>query len=103
MIACANVCSDMYAMGIYEIDNLLMILAASTDMNPTDRDIVTRAFIKGFDDQATAAGTIVSGGQTVLNPWPIIGGVAKSVVKMPDVIMYVVIDFSYPIMCITEW
>lgn len=87
MIACANVCSDMYAMGVYDIDNLLMLLAASTDMIPKDRDIVTKAFMKGFDDQATAAGTIVSGGQTVLNPWPIIGGVAKSVVKLHDVIM----------------
>jgi selenide,water dikinase len=89
MIACANVCSDMYAMGVYEIDNLLMLLAASTDMIQKDRDIVTKAFMKGFDDQAAIAGTVVSGGQTVLNPWPIIGGVAKSVVKMHDVIMYV--------------
>jgi selenide,water dikinase len=37
--------------------------------------------------QAKAAGTAVTGGQSVHNPWPIIGGVAKSVVKAADFIM----------------
>jgi selenide,water dikinase len=34
-IACCNVLSDMYAMGIDEIDNVLMLLAAgNTDFSP---------------------------------------------------------------------
>lgn len=86
-IACANVLSDMYALGVHEVDNLLMLLAASSDMEPGDRKIVTRLMIKGFDDQAKAAGTSVTGGQTVFNPWPIIGGVAKSICMAKDVIM----------------
>src|SRR3712207_4214825 len=30
----------------------------------------------------------MQGGQSVMNPWPIIGGVAKSICKMEDIIMY---------------
>jgi len=87
-IACANVLSDMYAFGIYDIDNVLMLLAASTNIkNIDDRNIVTRNLIKGFDDLCKEAETQVSGGQTVLNPWPIIGGVAKSICKKQDFIM----------------
>lgn len=36
--------------------------------------------IQGFDDCAKQANTCITGGQTVYNPWPIIGGVGISVV-----------------------
>jgi selenide,water dikinase len=36
--------------------------------------------VKGFSDACLEAGCPITGGQTVLNPWPIIGGVATSVV-----------------------
>src|SRR4051794_41167438 len=77
-IACCNVLSDMYAMGVDEVDNVLMLLAASIDMPEPDRSVCTRLIIRGFDDTCKLAGTAVTGGQTVKNPWPIIGGVAKS-------------------------
>lgn len=80
-IGCANVLSDLYSMGISKCDTMLMILAASRDMEERERDICTREMIRGFNDLATEAGTKVTGGQTVLNPWPIIGGVASSVSK----------------------
>jgi len=86
-IACANVLSDMYAMGVVEVDNMLMILAASLDMNPLDREIVTKLMIKGFDAHAKLAGSKVSGGQSIRNPWPTIGGVANSICKQQDIIM----------------
>lgn len=35
--------------------------------------------ISGFNDCATEAGTLITGGQSILNPWPIIGGVANVV------------------------
>lgn len=35
--------------------------------------------IAGFNDCATEAGTKITGGQSVLNPWPVIGGVANVV------------------------
>lgn len=77
-IACANVLSDLYALGVVECDTLLMLLAASTEMEADERHIVTKLLIRGFNDTANAAGTSVTGGQTVRNPWPIIGGVATS-------------------------
>jgi selenide, water dikinase len=86
-VACANVLSDMYALGIDEIDSMLMILAASRDMAKPARNVVTKQMILGFDDLAREAGVEVTGGQTVLNPWPIIGGVAKSICMKKDIIL----------------
>eukprot|EP01132_Coremiostelium_polycephalum_P002831 gene2831-3517_t len=82
-IACANVLSDLYSFGIDTCDNMLMLLAASVDMTPEQRSWSTRLLIKGFNE----AGTKVTGGQTVKNPWPIIGGVATSILKRDEFIM----------------
>eukprot|EP01117_Protostelium_nocturnum_P010935 TRINITY_DN3954_c0_g1_i1.p1 TRINITY_DN3954_c0_g1~~TRINITY_DN3954_c0_g1_i1.p1 ORF type:complete len:283 (+),score=89.70 TRINITY_DN3954_c0_g1_i1:337-1185(+) len=87
MIGCANVLSDLYAMGVVNCDNILMILAASNEMQKEERTIATRLMIKGFNDQAIAAETAVTGGQTVINPWPIIGGAATSVCTQDEFIM----------------
>jgi selenide,water dikinase len=42
--------------------------------------------IRGFNDHAKLAHTRVTGGQTVLNPWPIIGGIALSVCSDQELI-----------------
>ncbi|RUP47302.1 Selenide, water dikinase [Jimgerdemannia flammicorona] len=128
-ITCANVLSDLYAMGVTECDNMLMLLGISQNLQPEDRDIVVKMIINGFNGQftfvdlfsshvtaalltrenlkqlqlappminpsvsmtvldlATEAGTMVTGGQTVKNPWLIVGGVATSVVKESELIM----------------
>lgn len=86
-IACANVLSDLYAMGVSDCDNMLMLLGVSTDMSAKEREVVTSLMIKGFNDLAKEAGTSVNGGQSVLNPWYIIGGVATSVVSSNEFIM----------------
>ena len=39
-VACANVLSDLYAMGVTECDNMLMLLAVSTKMTEKERDVV---------------------------------------------------------------
>lgn len=78
-IACANVLSDLYAMGVTECDNMLMLLSVSNKMTEKDRDLVMPRMIQGFKDCAESAGTTVNGGQTVINPWLIIGGVATSI------------------------
>jgi len=78
-IGCANVLSDLYAMGVVDCDNMLMLVAASTTMTADQRFIVTKKMMEGFNDLAKVACTNVTGGQTVLNPWPIIGGIATSV------------------------
>jgi selenide,water dikinase len=77
-IGASNVLSDLYAMGVVNCDNMLMILSVSSGMEDHQKDIVTKKMIQGFNDTAREAGTEVRGGQTVVNPWPIIGGVAMS-------------------------
>jgi len=79
-IGAANVLSDLYAEGVEHCDFVLMLLAACRDMDPAERQICTQEMVRGFRDACTEAETSVTGGQTVLNPWPIIGGVATTVV-----------------------
>eukprot|EP00824_Muranothrix_gubernata_P009346 TRINITY_DN21923_c0_g1_i1.p1 TRINITY_DN21923_c0_g1~~TRINITY_DN21923_c0_g1_i1.p1 ORF type:complete len:309 (+),score=69.58 TRINITY_DN21923_c0_g1_i1:221-1147(+) len=86
-VACANVLSDLYAMGVAECDNMLMLLGVSRKMETEQGEIVTRKIIEGFVDLAREAGTIVSGGQTVMNPWPLIGGVAMATCRKEDYIL----------------
>lgn len=74
-IAACNVLSDLYAMAVTEVDTVLMILAVSTDMAQADKDIVTTQLIRGFTATCSEAKTSCTGGQTVQNPWPIVGGV----------------------------
>ena len=56
---------------------MLMILGVSLMMKESEREIVTREMIRGFNDCATEAGTSITGGQSIMNPWPMIGGVAN--------------------------
>ena len=48
-IAACNVLSDMYAMGVTEVDTMLMILGVSVDMEPDAMDYVTKEMIRGFN------------------------------------------------------
>ena len=43
--------------------------------------------MRGFRDACAEAGTAIRGGQTVLNPWLIVGGVATAVARPGDYIM----------------
>lgn len=82
-IACANVLSDLYACGVRQCDNMLMLLGVCESMTATERDVTARQIIMGFNDLAQEANVSVTGGQTVINPWPLVGGVATSVCS-PD-------------------
>uniref|UniRef100_A0A8D9AFE6 Selenide, water dikinase n=3 Tax=Cacopsylla melanoneura TaxID=428564 RepID=A0A8D9AFE6_9HEMI len=86
-IACSNVLSDLYAMGVTECDNLLMLVAVSTKMTEKERDVVIPLMLRGFKDSALEAGTAVTGGQTVVNPWCTIGGVATTVCQPNEYIV----------------
>uniref|UniRef100_K1QWI6 Selenide, water dikinase 1 n=1 Tax=Magallana gigas TaxID=29159 RepID=K1QWI6_MAGGI len=86
-ISCANVLSDLYAMGVTDTDNMLMLLGVSNKMSEKERDIVVPMMMRGFKDQAEEGGTAVTGGQTVINPWMTIGGVATTVCQSNEFIM----------------
>ena len=55
-IACANVLSDLYAMGVTECDNMLMLLGVSEKLTQRERDIVTPLVIKGFNGACVLVG-----------------------------------------------
>jgi len=86
-IACCNVLSDLYAMGVDSCDNMLMLLGVSSLMSEGESKAAIPLMIKGFSECAAEAGTSVQGGQTVVNPWLIIGGVATSVCPKDKIIM----------------
>lgn len=92
-ITCANVLSDLYAMGVSECDNMLMLLGVAVDLKETERDIIVRLFIQGFKDAADEANTKIRGGQTVRCPWLLLGGVATSVAHESEIIK---VDRSVP-------
>uniref|UniRef100_H2Q1M6 Selenide, water dikinase 1 n=1 Tax=Pan troglodytes TaxID=9598 RepID=H2Q1M6_PANTR len=66
-IACANVLSDLYAMGVTECDNMLMLLGVSNKMTDRVRIIVMPLIIQGFKDAAEESRTSVTGGQTLIS------------------------------------
>ncbi|XP_077514807.1 inactive selenide, water dikinase-like protein [Amblyomma americanum] len=47
-IACANVLSDLYALGVTRCHNTLVVMAASTKLTEQQRDIVVPLLIKGI-------------------------------------------------------
>ncbi|XP_051785243.1 selenide, water dikinase 1-like [Erpetoichthys calabaricus] len=88
-IACANVLSDLYAVGVTKCDSMLMLLGVSNKMTGKERDKIIPLIIKGYKDVAEKAGTTITGGHTILNPWILVGGVATTVCQtncfiMPD-------------------
>ena len=58
-IACANVLSDLYAMGVCECDNMLMLLGISETFTYTQRQIVTPMMIQGFTGNCTCICIII--------------------------------------------
>ncbi|KAL7669484.1 hypothetical protein ACOME3_010139 [Neoechinorhynchus agilis] len=79
-IACSASLNGLYAMGVSKVDNILMLLGMSTEMTSIERNSYIPHLMKGFMDCAIkAADTCVEGGQSVLNPWTMIGGIASVV------------------------
>ncbi|OON17296.1 selenide, water dikinase, partial [Opisthorchis viverrini] len=86
-ITCCNVLSDLYAMGVVDCDNMLLLLGVAQEMNSKEREVAIPALMQGFRDCAFEAGTFIRGGQTVLSPWLMVGGVATSVCSDVEFIM----------------
>jgi selenide,water dikinase len=49
-------------MGIDRCDHMLMVLAICIKMSEKEQQIVTEQMISGFNDCASEAGTVVTGG-----------------------------------------
>lgn len=61
-IACCNVLSDLYSMGVEHIDTILMVLGISLKMKESEREVITGLMMQGFEDCAKEANTSVTGG-----------------------------------------
>ncbi|XP_034459074.1 selenide, water dikinase 1-like [Hippoglossus hippoglossus] len=92
-IACANVLSHLYSMGVTECDHMLMLLGFSDRMTDEETDRVMPLVIQGFKDTSEEAGTSVTKGQMGLSPWVVIGGVATTVCLPSE---YIVLDNAVP-------
>lgn len=46
--------SDLYAMGVTECDNMLMLLGVSTKMTEKERDVVVPLIMRGFKVRNTS-------------------------------------------------
>lgn len=86
-IACANVLSDLYAIGVKFCDNMMMILGVPDNMEERERDTVIPLVVEGFKCKAKEAGCRVSGGDTRISACCIIGGTATSVCEISEIIM----------------
>ena len=67
-------------------DNMLMLLGACDQMSALERNTSLVHMMRGFTDLAREAGTRVSGGQTVINAWPLVGGVAMVTAREEDLV-----------------
>lgn len=74
-IAGSNVTSDIYALAVTKIVCVLTIMAFPENM-PSELAV---GILKGFGDFCREMDAPVIGGQTIRNPWPIIGGAATGI------------------------
>merc|ERR1712117_493612 len=56
-------------------------------LSEKERDKVVPMILEGFREAANEAGSSVSGGQTVMNPWLSVGGVATSICRSEEYIL----------------
>lgn len=75
-ITAANVMSDLFAVGITKIDHFLVTLGLSKRMTLEQRTLAATEILKGIEEKVAEAGGVIAGGQTVFNPWLLVGGIA---------------------------
>lgn len=81
-IAACNTTNDVYAKGGLDIISVLVLMGVPEDM-PLD---ITSAMLKGFCDFCKSIDAPVVGGQTIICPWPILGGAVTALADIEKVI-----------------
>jgi len=61
-------------------------------MSERERDAILPRMIQGFKDLAEQAGTSINGGQTVFNPWLIIGKLRMKFFLLTELIFTFKVD-----------
>lgn len=86
-ITCANVVSDLYAMGVTHIDSLQLLLKISTEMTDKENEVIIPLIIKGFKAAALEAGCKIDQVTILQNPWCTIGGIATAFCSLNEIIL----------------
>jgi len=81
-IAACNVTSDIYTLGVTNIVSLLTIMAYPENMP----DEIAVGMLKGLSDFCHEMDIPLTGGHTIRNPWPIIGGAATAIDTVDSII-----------------
>lgn len=81
-IAACNSTNDVYAKGGFDIISVLVLMAIPEDM-PQDIPV---AMLKGFCDFCNSINAPVVGGQTIICPWPILGGAVTALGEIDRVV-----------------
>ncbi|XP_017785452.1 PREDICTED: selenide, water dikinase-like [Nicrophorus vespilloides] len=86
-VTCANVLSDLFAIGVTQIDSLNIIMSACEQMTPGEQQAVIPTIIAGMKSVAMSADIKnISLNQIVINPWCMIGGTATAIVTEKEFI-----------------
>jgi selenide,water dikinase len=81
-IAACNVTNDLYAKGAVNILGVLVVMGFPPEM-PNQAAV---ELLRGFSNYCRKLGTLVIGGHTISNPWPILGGAATATMKIKDIV-----------------
>lgn len=81
-IAACNSTSDVCAKGALNIISVLALIGVPEDMPPD----VQAAMLKGFCDFCNSIDAPVVGGQSIICPWPILGGAVTALAEIDRVI-----------------
>ncbi len=81
-IAACNSTNDIYAKGAFDLISVLVLMGAPEDM-PSD---VQAAMLKGFGDFCKTISAPVVGGQTIVCPWPILGGAITALADLEKIV-----------------
>jgi len=76
-IAACNLTNDLFACGVLDISTLLSFLATPLDVPKW----VLAEILNGMQSFVKSLGTTISKGQTIQNPWILVGGVATGFVE----------------------
>lgn len=81
-IAACNTTNDIFAKGAFDIISVLVLMGVPEGM-PID---VQAAMLKGFCDFCSSIDAPVIGGQTIICPWPILGGAVTALAEISKVV-----------------
>lgn len=83
-IAACNITNDLFACGVLDVTTMLSFLATPTDVPKW----VLANILNGMEAFAKDLGTTITKGQTIQNPWILVGGAATGMIEKDRLITH---------------